>query len=401
MGQNPSKITRRQLLRTGALLAGGLPLAGSLLGKAQASPIYPGSTGTLEQCRPGSKGWVEQEIALKAPADLKARLFANENPFGPSDKAKRALTDAMAKSYQYPFMYFKDLYQMIADREGIKPENILFGAGSTPLLMAAAMYFSKPGGNIVSGDPSYEDLPTTATHFNAKWVKVPVTADYKLDLDAMEKAVDGNTGLVYICNPNNPTATVVDTDKLRSFCERVSKKTTVFVDEAYIDYLPDPAGTTLVSGIKAGQNIIVARTFSKLHGFAGLRVGYIMAQPDTIKKLEDYTEGPMSISATSLQAALASYQDKEYLQGALKKTLASKDFLYEVLKKEGYTYIPSSTNFVMFPIKMDGEHFASEMMKRGVGVRSWVLGGSNQWCRVSIGRMDEMEAFAAAFKELS
>lgn len=409
-----NKISRRQLLRTGALIAGGLPLAGSLLSKIQASPIFPagngttggnilhpGSTGWTEQLRPGSKGWVEQEIALNAPKDLKARLFANENPFGPSDKAKKAITDAMTKSYQYPFMYFSDLYQMIADREGIKPENILFGAGSSPLLMAAAMYFSKPGGNIVSGDPSYEDLPTKATRFNEKWVKVPLTADYKLDLDAMEKAVDGNTGLVYICNPNNPTATVVDTEKLRGFCERVSKRVTVFVDEAYIDYLPDPAGTTLVSGVKAGQNIIVARTFSKLHGFAGLRVGYIMAQPEMIKKLEDYTEGPMSISATSLQAAMASYQDKEYLQGALKKTLASKDFLYEVLKKEGYNYIPSSTNFVMFPIKMDGEHFASEMMKRGVGVRSWVLGGSNQWCRVSIGRMDEMEAFAAAFKELS
>ncbi|HVV05958.1 MAG TPA: aminotransferase class I/II-fold pyridoxal phosphate-dependent enzyme, partial [Puia sp.] len=205
-----NKISRRQLLRTGAFLAGGLPLAGSLLGKAQAGPILrPGTTGWTEQYRPGAKGWVEQEIALNAPPELKARLFANENPFGPSDKAKKAITDAMGKSYQYPFMYFEDLYEMIADHEGIKPENILFGAGSSPLLMAAAMYFSKPGGNIISGDPSYEDLPTKATRFNEKWIKVPLTADYKLDLDAMEKAIDGNTGLVYICNPNNPTATVV------------------------------------------------------------------------------------------------------------------------------------------------------------------------------------------------
>jgi len=109
----------------------------------------------------------------------------------------------------------------------------------------------------------------------------------------------------------------------------------------------------------------------------------------------------MSISATSLQAAIASYQDKEFLQGALKKTLASRDYLYEVLKKEGYTYIPSNANFVMFPVKMDGKQFADEMMKRGVGVRFWTLAGSQKWCRVSIGRMDEMEAFAAAFKELS
>lgn len=393
-----NKISRRQLLRQGAFLAGGLPIAGGLLGKAQASPPYiPGHSVVT----PGSRGWVEREIALGAPGELKARLFANENPFGPSDKAKKAITDAMPKSYQYPFMYLQTLYQKIAAHEGVKEENILMSAGSSPLLMATALVYSKPGGNIISGDPSYEDLPSRAVRYNEKWIKVPLTTEYKLDLDAMEKAIDANTGLVYICNPNNPTATVLDTEKLKLFCERVSKKVTVFVDEAYIDYVEDPLGMSMVNCVKAGHNIIVARTFSKLYGFAGLRVGYIMAQPDVVKKLEDYAEGPMSISATSLQAAIATYQDTEYLQGALKKTQASKDFLYDVLKKEGYTYIPSHANFVLFPIKMDGEHFASEMMKRGVGVRSWQVNNSNNWCRVSIGTMPEMEAFASAFKELS
>ena len=130
-----NKISRRQLLRTGALLAGGLPIAGGLLGKAQASPIYAPDTG-MSSIR------TEREIALNAPADLKARLFANENPFGPSDKAKKAIIDAMPKSYQYPFMYLKDLYQKIADYEGVTPDNILMAAGSSPLLQAAAICFS-------------------------------------------------------------------------------------------------------------------------------------------------------------------------------------------------------------------------------------------------------------------
>ena len=392
-----NSISRRNLLKAGALLAGGLPFAASLLDQAQASPV---NTNRVNHLIPQGSLLTEKDIALNAPAELKARLFANENPFGPSDKAKKAILEALPKSYQYPFMFLKDLSGKIADHEGIKEENILMASGSSPLLMAAAICFSKPGGNIITGDPSYEDLPSKAARFSEKWIKVPLTADYKLDLEAMEKSIDGNTGLVYVCNPNNPTATVVDTDKLRAFCERVSKRVTVFVDEAYIDYLDDPAGTTLISGIKAGQNLIVARTFSKLYGFAGLRVGYIVAQPDMVKKLSDYTEGPMSISATSLQAAIASYQDKEFLQGALKKTIASRDYLYEVLKKEGYSYIPSSANFVMFPLKMDGVQFADEMMKRGVGVRHWKL-NNKDYCRVSIGRMDEMEAFAAAFKELS
>ena len=131
-----------------------------------------------------------------------------------------------------------------------------------------------------------------------------------------------------------------------------------------------------------------------------MRVGYIASQPEIIKKLSNYTEGPNSISATSVKAALVAYQDKEFLQGALQKTLASKNYLYDVLKKEGYDYIPSSANFVMFPIKIDAEKFVAEMMKRGVGVRPWKF-NNKQWCRVSIGRMDEMEAFATAFKEIS
>ncbi|HEY6901386.1 MAG TPA: aminotransferase class I/II-fold pyridoxal phosphate-dependent enzyme, partial [Puia sp.] len=182
--------------------------------------------------------------------------------------------------------------------------------------------------------------------------------------------------------------------------ERVSKKVMVFVDEAYIDYLDDPQGTTTIPLVNAGHNIIVARTFSKLYGFAGLRCGYVVAQPETLKKLSMYTEASMSITATTLMAAIASYQDREFLDAALKKTNASKTFLYETLKKEGYTYIPSSANFVLFPIKMDGERFTDEMMKRGVGVRNWKF-DNKDWCRVSIGRMDEMQAFAAAFKELS
>ncbi len=192
----------------------------------------------------------------------------------------------------------------------------------------------------------------------------------------------------------------MDNAKLKSFCERVSKRVPVFIDEAYIDYLDDPQGTTLIPMVDTGANIIVARTFSKLYGFAGLRIGYVVTQPDTIKKLSLYTEASMSISATTLAACVAAYQDRSFLDEALKKTNASKAYLYDVLKKEGYASVPSSTNFVLFPIKMEGKQFTDEMMKRGVGVRFWKF-NNKEWCRVSIGRMDEMEAFASAFKELS
>lgn len=386
-------MTRRNWIKTSALLSGGATLFTGLI-----TPIKT----KAEKMILSSRVKKDEELIAEFPK-LKARLLANENPFGPSAKAKKAIQEATALSYQYPFLTLIELKKKIAEYEGVKEEQIILGAGSSPLLQGAALHFShlNTGGNIVTADPSYDDLPSKAEAFNStKWVKVPLTKDYKLDLDAMEKAVNDKTTLVYICNPNNPTGTILDTAQLKAFCERVSKKVPVFIDEAYIDYLPDPKGSSMMDCVKKGQNVFIARTFSKLYGFAGLRVGYVVAQEDSIKKIDLYSSGWGAISATSANAALVAYNDKEFLADALKKTIASREYLYSVLKKEGYEYIPSYTNFVMFPVNMNSERFVEEMMKRGVGVRSWQFAGK-EWCRVSIGLMEEMQAFGEAFKQIS
>ena len=380
-------MNRRSWLKASALLTGGLAL-GSKWTPAHATPLVNSCTRT------------DLQLARTAPPTLKARLFANENPFGPGDKAKKAIADCVGTCYQYPMQAGEELGKLLEKKEGVTMEWMMPGGGSSPLLHATAMYFAKGGGNIISGDPSYEDIPQWAEKVGAQWIKVPLTADYHLDLPAMEKKVNSRTKLVYICNPNNPTGTAVDTAALKDFCERVSKKTTVFVDEAYIDYLGNPQQHTMLDCVKKGQNVIVARTLSKLYGFAGLRFGYIMAPPDLLKKLEPYSTSFYTISAPAIHAAIAGLNDTEYLQSALQKTERSKQHLYHTLKGEGYSYIPSKTNFVMFPLQMSGERFAEEMWKRGVGLRDWKLNGKD-WCRISIGRMDEMEAFAEAFKEIS
>ncbi|MCW3106778.1 MAG: aminotransferase class I/II-fold pyridoxal phosphate-dependent enzyme, partial [Segetibacter sp.] len=372
-----SSMNRRDWLKTSTMLTGGFTfLSGSLTSLAASAVPETSYAKTLS----------EAEFQRSVPPQLKARLFANENPFGPSEKAKKAIAEAVSTCYQYPIAEIDKMEEQIMAYEGLQKGMVMMASGSSPILHAAAISFCKLGDSVVSGDPSYADLPEHAEAMKARWIKVPLTSDYKLDLDAMEKAIDNTTKLVYIVNPNNPTATIVDAARLKDFCERVSKKATVFVDEAYIDYLPDPQGTTLIDCVKKGQNVIVARTFSKLYGFAGLRIGYMIAQPETVKKLTPYCTGPFGISAPSIHAALASYQDKEFLQSALQKTVASKEFLYKTLQQEGYEYIPSSANFVMFPIKMDGKRFTDEMMKRGVGVRFWEF-NNKQWCRVSVGRM--------------
>lgn len=384
-------MNRRNWIKASALLAGGASLVPGVFNRAHAGAV----------ASPAYSSTIREEVLLREFPNPKCRLFANENPFGPSEKAKKAIVEAMTKCYQYPFTALFELQGKIAAHESVKPEQVVLGAGSSPLLHGTALYLAGKGGNIITGDPTYEDLPEKAAALKSiDWVKVPLTSEHKLDLDEMEKRVNDKTVMVYVCNPNNPTGTQVDTAKLKAFCERVSKKTLVFVDEAYLEYTADPKGTTLVDCVRKGQNVVVARTFSKLYGFAGLRVGYVIGQPEYVKAIEPYTAMFECISATSGAAALAAYLETDYLNDALKKTTASKEYLYSVLKKEGYSYIPSTTNFVMFPVNMDAERFTEEMMKRSVGVRPWKFAGK-EWCRVSIGTMEEMEMFAQAFKQIS
>lgn len=388
-----NSINRRSWIKSTAILAGGTAFFSGAITKLAAMPKK------IQQSVLNDR-FADKAAVLNSPPVMKARLLANENPFGPSATVKKAIQQSLDSSYQYPFMHMKELTGKIAAYEGVQESNLLMDAGSSPILLASAMFYGKGGAEIITADPSYNSLPSDAAALGATWVKVPLTADYKLDLDAMEAKITAKTGLVYICNPNNPTGTVLDTEKLKAFCERVSKKVPVFVDEAYIDYLPEPQAASMISLVKAGHNIIVARTFSKLYGFAGLRCGYVIAKPEAVKDLMKYAVGNMSISAPTVAAAIAGYQEKAFLQDALKKTLASKEFLYSVLKKEGYDYIPSSANFVMFQIRMEGSRFASEMSNRGVGVRFWKF-NDKDWCRVSIGTMEEMQLFADAFKQIS
>lgn len=388
-----SQLDRRRWIKNSALLTGGLAFGSNFfmsLKQASAKEV----TNVL------SKSYLTDNLKAMetTPPEIKARLSANENPFGPSDKAKEAIRNSIDKSYQYAFYEGREMAQKIADFEGVGTENLLLSAGSSPILQAGAILYGK--GTIISSKPTYEDLLGTAESMGTKVLRLPLTSEYKFDLDAMERAVDSNTSLVYICNPNNPTATIVDSNKLKEFCKRVSKKTMVFVDEAYIDLVPNPAETTMIPLIKEGYNIIVARTFSKLYGMAGMRFGYMVSQPATIKKFEQITPGPMSVAYGTWAAALVSYQDKPFMQMSYDGIQTSKKYVYEALKKEGYEYVPSETNFLVFPVKEDSKKFVMNMMKYGVSVRSWEF-NDKQWCRVSIGTMDEMKTFALALAKVS
>ncbi|GAB3896284.1 histidinol-phosphate transaminase [Spirosoma agri] len=336
---------------------------------------------------------------------LKARLSANENPYGPSPKALKTITEAAPDGYLYAMEYARQFRKQVAETEGVPEDHILLGAGSGELLTAASLwaaYRPNAGRTIVAPDPTFDALPRAAVKHGITMDKVPLVAadGYDINLNKLNERVGSQTGMVYLCNPNNPTAITVDPAKLRAFCEAVGAKTPILVDEAYIDYTPDPKAYSMVDMVKKGSNVIITKTFSKVHGFAGLRTGYMIAKPELLEQISKFATGGGCLSMTTLRAAMVSLQDKDFIKFSLGKTQESKDYLHGVLKQHNYEPLPSGANFVMFPIRMKGEDFVTRMMEQGVSIRQWKFDGQ-YWCRVSLGTMPQMQAFADGLKLVS
>jgi len=386
------KITRRNWLRASATIT-----AGSLL------PTVSWSMDSSRFIRP--TGEINPNLnAFDDYADangLRVRLNANENAYGPSKPAKEALQSAIDSSFRYPFSETDELKDQIAAKYHLTTPQVTIGGGSTEILTMAGLAFGLQHGAIVSAYPTFETLFRTAKQFDCEWIQVHLDKDFKHDLAAIENAITKNTKLVYICNPNNPTGTLLDQDMLNDFCKRVSQKVPIFVDEAYTEFLDNPEAHTVIPLINEGYDIIVAKTFSKVYGMAGLRVGYALAPEKRIKQLEKHGVSLSIVTKTSVAAASACLNDEEFVAYSRGKNEESKKIAYRVIEEAGYqSYISSSTSFIMFPIKMEGKSFLSKMEKLGVGVRAWNFDNQN-WCRVSLGKPEDMLSFGKALKQIS
>ncbi|UOY09122.1 histidinol-phosphate aminotransferase family protein [Muricauda sp. SCSIO 64092] len=391
------KINRRNWLKTSALTAGGL-MASPYLGfsKNLSLPLELDAEGNALYS-PFFKEYL-LESSREFPI-LEAKLNANENPYGPSPMALEALKKSASGGNRYAWKELFQLRDKIADFEGVTPKNIMMGPGSSDLLEKTAMVLFMNGGNVVSADPAYMSLIRVAEAAGGTWKPVPLNEDWSHDLEAMEKAIDSETKLVYICNPNNPTGTITDAKKLLDFCSRVSEKVPVFVDEAYLWFLEDGAKQSMVSLIKEEKDIIVARTFSKIHGMAGLRVGYALAQEATLDKLQRITRAGMGISYPSVYAAMAAMEDHEFLDKSRKLNAEARDYVFKSLQEMGFEPVASHTSFMIFPIDMEGKGFLQKMTEQKVGVRAFQFMDKN-WCRVSMGTMEEMKLFTAALRKV-
>ena len=328
-------------------------------------------------------------------------LGSNENPYGISTNAKKAVSDLLgeANRYQYNIASLKNFKKEVAAYYKLTPEQILLTPGSGEGLNLLARYY--PDGNIIIGDPTFMILPRTAKTIGTTIVEVPLTAGKVHDLDAMMKAIDEKTKLVYICNPANPTTTILKTDALKNFCEEASKKTVVVLDEAYMDYADPTETQTMLPLIEKNPNIIILRTFSKIHAMAGMRMGFVAAHPSVIEKFGAnlFANTQFCTSSLTQTAVLASLKDETHRQESKAKNAAARKYTIDELKKMNYNVADSHTNFLFFQLKNFKGDFAKEMLdKHNILLRSYDRKDGN-YCRVSLGTIDEMKQFMKIFKE--
>ena len=362
---NPIKISRRRALQGILAGAAGLALPTTSFGQIE---IPPGQI----------------------------RLVFNENPYGPSPKALAEVAKILPLTAYYPDDIEGELIELFMERFRLDREQLFLASGSNEGLQAAMLAFGKQG-KVLSPSLTYSDHLLYAENLGVEVKRIPLRADMAIDLEAMARAVDDSVSLVYLCNPNNPTGMAIDGDELRAFCREVSAKVPIMIDEAYNELTDKPDYTSMVDLVRGGANVLITRTFSKIFGMAGMRVGYGMGHPDIVKVVGDYVMAwPNGVG---LYAAYHSYLDEDFIAFSRAKILQGREMVSATFRRHGITPLPSQTNFVYADIGRNADAFAAEMAGKNVIIRG-IYEGFDTYSRVSMGRIEELEVFDRVFSEV-
>ena len=372
-----STMNRRQWLRTSTFAATGL-LVSSSFPSCREREAFPGQS-------PQASGII--------------KLNSNESPYGVSDKTRQAMVEAMGECHLYPHKRYAELIESIADRERLKTGDKILGGGSTEVMNMIIRAYGTTGPIVVS-DPTYFDFVHYAQQANCDLEYVPLNDSFEHDLESTQQHITAQTSLVYVCNPNNPTGSITGKDSLLAFCNQFADDVLVVVDEAYFDYVEDSSYSSMVDLVRRNKNVIVTRTFSKIFGMAGLRVGYGMAKPEIIERLKQVEMNFASIAYPSLKAAVSGYADMSFIRAVLEKNRSAKAYLCTQLENRGYNYIPSHTNFVLFEVKRQAGSMAQDFRSKNILVRSFQF-GDRQWIRVTLGTLKEMLIFVSMLSQIS
>lgn len=331
-------------------------------------------------------------------SDKAILLNSNENPYGPSKKALAAMKDSLASAARYPDALITEMTETVAKLHGVSTGQVMLGCGSGDILRVAAFAFLGPGREIVMAEPTYEEMWHHAQMTGAMQKKVAATADYRHDLPAMAAACNAGTGLVYICNPCNPMGTIVSHDEIAEFVGRAPRTAAIVVDEAYHHFVTDAKYGSALDLLQRAPNLIIARTFSKIYGMAGMRLGYAITSPEMIARMRRYgLWNPLN--AAVLEAGLASLADAGHVERQRALNNGTRDWTMRELERIGRRSIPSHTNFFMVDVGRDAAEVAAEFRKREVLVGR-KFPPLHNWLRVSVGTRKEMEAFLRAAREI-
>ena len=328
------------------------------------------------------------------------RIDSNENPLGPGARVYAAIRRHLDESNRYPVLAEDDLIALIARKHSVAPENVILGCGSGELLRAADHAFTSKDAGYVGAAPTFEAPGEFARFLGAPVTLVPVDRSLGLDLDAMGAAARG-AGLVYLCNPNNPTASVHSRADVVSFIEainRASPSTVVLVDEAYFEYVSSPAYGSVADVAATNPRVVVLRTFSKVYGMAGLRAGYAVGRPEVVAKMKSWTLGS-NVTQLTLVAAQAALEDTANTAAEVRRNLAVKAFTKKFFADAGFSMSAGDANFVMVDIRRDAAAFKSQCVRRGVAVGR-AFPALPTHARITYGTMPEMKKATALFREL-
>jgi len=325
-------------------------------------------------------------------------LCWNENPYGPSPAARAAISQSLAAGCRYPTdEEIAALGAALAAHEDISANHIVIGTGSGELLRALGLLYGRDGGEIIAAHPTYEELTGYAQHWGAAMKFVPVDAQLRHDLPAMHAALSPHTRAIYICNPNNPTGTALPAAQIREFVRSLPPSVVAIVDEAYLDFAAAGETASVAGLVPQGQRVVVLRTFSKIHGMAGLRCGYAVAPPDIAAQLAAACMTTPNIFA--VRAARASLTDRAFLADCRQRILASRARITAELTRLKLRYAEPQGNFVFFDTGMPLARFGDLMRQRNILVGR-LFPPYDTWCRITIGTEPEVTAFLGALREV-
>jgi len=336
--------------------------------------------------------------ATTANSDQLISLSGNENPYGPSVAAREALTAIQGNANRYGYSAQLEFVRKIAKKEGVTPDHIVLGAGSSEVLCATGLAFCGNDRDTIAADLGFGMVAGYSSTVGGDVDYVPLDDEMRHDLEAMNDRITHRTGLVYIVNPNNPTGTLVDSNKLRDFCASAPDHLAVLVDEAYLEFTDNFDELTMLDMVKKGHNVVVARTFSKIHGLAGARIGYVIARPDIAQRITQHKmckfQGPFAVAAASASLNDTGFQD--FCRARMKE---GRQVVNNLCDDLGLRYTDAVGNFSFIDPNMSNAEFKKRMLSHGLEAAR-PFHPKPDWARVTIGTTEEMQVFAEAFPRI-